>query len=82
MCSSDLKVVAGVRNNWKRRQDAQRALRERIADWAGKWKYGHGETDSEIYRRFYTVFGVDVMSAQTLGTADAEKLRMKIEEVL
>ena len=67
-------IVAGaIRRNWLERQDAQTELRKRIADWAGVWKH-RGSEDSEIYRRFYHTFGIDVMSAQTLNQTKAKEL--------
>lgn len=72
----DLDNIAArrVQNIWRSRQENQQHLRDSIAAWAGMWKYGAGETDSEIHRRFYHTFGIDVMTAQTLSAADASKL--------
>jgi DNA repair protein RadD len=56
------------------RQDAQRQLREAIAWWAG-YQRAAGRPDSESYRRFYFKFnGIDVLSAQALGTKEAVEL--------
>lgn len=63
------------------RQEAQKHLRESIAWWAGAQRAA-GREDSESYRRFYFAFGVDVLSAQALGTADAEKLTNTINNKL
>jgi hypothetical protein len=41
-----------------------------------------GESESKQQRRFYFAFGTDVLSAQTLGRADAEALREKVRTVL
>jgi hypothetical protein len=41
-----------------------------------------GRPDSESYRLFYFNFGVDVLSAQALGRADAEKLKLSIDKVV
>lgn len=60
--------------------EAQHLLREAIAWYAGVEKYGNGLTDSEIHRKFYLQFGIDVMSAQALRRADAEKLTSRIKE--
>lgn len=78
---SDITALA-IRNKWVARQDAQRALRDTIATWAGMWKYGHGEDDREIQKRFYLTFGTDVMTAQTLGVAEATALTEKLRKVL
>lgn len=65
--------LPGVWANVKRHKDRQRAqeiLRDAIAWWAGY----HGMD----YRRFYLTFGVDVLSAQALGSQDASELTVKI----
>lgn len=63
------------------RQTAQIALRGTIALWAG-WRRLAGETDSEIYRRFWHNFGTDVMTAQALGATEAETLRTRLTDQL
>ncbi len=60
-------------------QQAQAALREQIAWWAGHQRAA-GRPDSESYRRFYYTFGIDVMSAQALKAKDALKLATKVHE--
>lgn len=75
-------VAAGIRKKWTERQSAQATLREAIAAWAGVRKYGFGETDREIQRRFYLGFGVDVVTAQTLGASEAITLTEQIREHL
>lgn len=67
----------GLTARWRERQEAQRALREQIAQWAG-YRKAEGMQDSEIMRRFYWKFGVDVMTAQTLGRAEAETLTVRV----
>jgi len=59
------------------RQVAQGVLRSAIAWWAGHQRAA-GHPDSESYRRFYHMFGVDVLSAQALNTAAAESLAERI----
>lgn len=71
-------VAAAIRRTWSERQDAQDALRQRIAEWAGVWKH-RGADDPEIYRRFFHTFGTDVMTAQTLNARDALELKGRIE---
>lgn len=60
-------------------QVAQSTLRETIALWAGVRRDG-GMSDSEICRRFFHTFEVDILSAQSLDASDAEALAMKIQE--
>ena len=62
-------------------QEAQRDLRNTIALWAG-YRRAVGAPDSESYRLFYFKYGVDVMSAQTLGVKDATNLNEKIKKDL
>jgi len=41
--------------------------------WGGLWKE-RGDSDSQLQRRFYALFGIDVITAQALKRDDAEKL--------
>jgi DNA repair protein RadD len=59
------------------RQEAQAALRNVIAWWAGV-ESAQGRQEAESYRRFYFRFGVDVGNAQTLGVAEADELRGRV----
>ena len=54
-------------------QQAQSGLRDAIALWAGHQRAAL-RPDSESYRRFYFMFGIDVLSAQALGTTEAAEL--------
>lgn len=77
----DAMAARGAMNRHHERQQAQYALRENIALWAG-WQAHQGRTDSESYRIFFHTFGLDVLSAQALGRPDAEALSLKIKSVL
>ena len=59
-------------------QQAQAQLRDSLAWWGG-YQRALGRDDSESYRRFYFTFGVDVMSAQALGTDEALKLKQRVD---
>ena len=59
------------------RREKQSELRYRISQWAGNLRF-NGKTDSEIYKIFYVITGVDIMRAQTLGSGDVDKLLKKI----
>lgn len=63
------------------RQEAQKNLRNAIMQWAG-YVRDMPHSDSEIYRIFYYQFGVDIATAQTLGTPEAEKLMVKIQQAI
>ena len=71
-------VARSIAKNWNARSQAQHDLRESMAAWAGRWKFGEHETDREIQKRFYLSFGIDVMSAQALNAADAAELMTKV----
>ena len=73
-------VAVNIRRNWHERQQAQGELRDTIALWAGIQRDVYDRSDSESYRRFYHMFGVDVLTAQTLNAADARKLTAIIRE--
>lgn len=68
----------GFINRHRERQQAQQKLRLAVAHWAGVYKHQHQETDSQIYKRFYFTFGIDIMTAQTLGATEATELTNKI----
>jgi DNA repair protein RadD len=70
-------IARAISNKHAARQDAQRELREAIAQWAGVERH-LGRSDSEIYRRFWHAFGIDIMTAQTLGAREASELRGKL----
>lgn len=67
-------AVAGVRASWPERTEAQKNLRDALAWWAGVQRDVYGRSDHESYIRFYRLFGVDVKTAQTLGTTEANRL--------
>jgi DNA repair protein RadD len=76
---ADHATARAIINRWKARQEHQVELQKSIAEWAGVWKYRDGETDSEIQRRFYLTFGIDVLTAQTLGSREAQELKERID---
>ncbi len=63
------------------RLEAQAALREAMAIWGGR-RRAAGDTDSQMQRRFWHLFGVDVMTAQTLKRAEAQALLERIVEAV
>lgn len=74
---SDAYAMAGAAKHHRARQIAQESLRSWVAQWAGCWRVeGHG--DSEIWRRFFHTYRLDVMTAQTLGAKEAEALRDRV----
>lgn len=73
-------AVAGARVMWADRVEAQENLRDAIAWWAGVQRDVHGRSDRESYVRFYRLFGTDVLTAQTFGAGQANKLSGMIWE--
>lgn len=71
----------GYMANHRKRQTMQGALREAIAWWAA-YEKAKGHDDNRVYRTFYHLFGVDVMSAQALGKRDAINLTNKINNYI
>lgn len=74
-------ATRAVVNAHHARIEAQGVLRNLIALWAG-WLRHQGYDDSQVYRRFYHAFGIDVLSAQALGRPDAEALSLRIQTIL
>ena len=70
-------VAKGAANRHEERQEAQASLRESIALWAGS-RRAVGQDDSVSYREFYHKYGIDVLTAQTLGRPEAEALTERI----
>lgn len=63
------------------KRDAQELLTNNIAVWAG-YQQHYGMTDAEIYRKFFLLFGTDVMSAQLLGKKESLELAEKINDYI
>lgn len=59
------------------RYAAQQRLQRVMMLWGG-WQKKLGRNDREAHKLFFIRYGVDVMSAQTLNTADAAGLETKI----
>lgn len=66
-----------LRENHVDRQYAQHKLRERMMLWGGWRVHVHGD-ERRGQREFFLTFGVDVMTAQTLKTTDAELLDARV----
>lgn len=64
------------------RADAQKTLRAALELWGGWWENVKQIHRREAQKRFYLTFGVDVMTAQTLASAEAAALEARIRENL
>ena len=69
-------VMANVKRHAER-QEAQGELRAAMAGFGGRC-LAAGMDDAQMQRTFWHAFGVDVVTAQALGTADARALTGKI----
>lgn len=79
--NASAEIRGAIAKNHFIRQRSQAVLRETIATWAG-WQRSLGRDDQESYRRFFFHFGVDVLGAQALRSADAEALAARIQAQL
>lgn len=74
-------VARSIVARHREKAEAQQALRQAMAEWAGRYSQATDEaTVRELQRRFWCTYGVDVLSAQALGQADADALRARIEK--
>ena len=71
-------VVGRLQRLHRERVDAQVRLRDRLAWWGGL-QNALGRDDREGYRRFFLEHGVDVLTARTLGTKEAEAMIARID---
>lgn len=62
---------------FKKAQHRRAVLKEFIAWWCGLQP---GRTQSELQRRFYSRFGIDMLTAQTLGTKETDALMDRIKD--
>jgi len=74
-------AIAGYEKNHRLRREAQAELRETMARWAGM-KRAEGLDERQRHRMFYHLFGLDSLSAQTLGRPEAEALAAKIRAAI
>lgn len=76
---ADRRVAGGAAKNVLLRAEMQDALRASMRWWGGI-EQAKGLTEREAQRKFYLRFGVDVLSAQALGRAEALELANKINQ--
>lgn len=79
--NASAEIRGAIAKNHFIRQRSRAVLRDTIATWAG-WQRSLGRDDQESYRRFFFHFGVDVLGAQALRSADAEALAARIQAQL
>lgn len=81
------KIVANVNKKYEEfkqlitdhgeRQEAQAVLRDQFAWWAGH-RRSEGLSDNEIYKLFYVKFGMDWLTACTIGHNEAYDMSMEL----
>lgn len=65
----------------RERGEAQAVLRDAMAEWAGRISTATDEaTVRRLHRKFYACFGLDVLSAQALNTADTNLLIERVKQ--
>lgn len=74
-------VQRGVIRHHHERAAAQQNLQKSMMLWGG-WQLSRKLTDREMQKLFYIRFGLDVMTAQTLGAAEAAGLQTRIDAEL
>lgn len=77
---ADEATTRRLQNLHKARQSAMHELRDTINLWAGIQTQVYDRNEPEAYSLFYQMFGVDVLSAQAMRTAEMMKLTAKIRE--
>ena len=78
--SAPPEVIGAIKKRHREKQEVQANLRDAIAAWAGHHSQNTDKnTISQMQRRFFLQFGIDVASAQALGKSDALQLRERIE---
>lgn len=71
-------IAAACHKRHRARQQAQHALRERMALWGGL-RTAAGDSLAMAQKRFYLQYGVSVADAQTLNATDAAALMERIK---
>lgn len=74
--------AAGHANRQREKLAAHNELDRAIGLFGGVYHHRYGETDSQIQRRFYLSFGIDVESAKALDRAAALKLAERIDSAV
>ncbi len=70
-------VQGAIAKRHRERQEAQGALRQAMMLWGGA-RLAEGMSLRQAQRVFFHTFGVDVMTAQTLGRPEAEELTPRV----
>lgn len=79
--NSDPAVRGAINKHHMQRQQHQARLRNTMSLWNG-WRLHCGDTQRVAHKRFFRDFGVDALTAQTLGAREASELDTAICKVL
>lgn len=72
-------IQGAVMRKHRERQEAQSQLRAAMSAWAGQRSQAtDAESVARLQREWFLTFGIDVATAQALGRAEADELRVKI----
>lgn len=77
---TDPAIIGAIKRNFANRQAAQAELRDVINYWGAVETTVHDRTENQAYSVFYHKFGVDVLTAQTMKTAEMMKLTAMVRE--
>lgn len=75
------RVAYAIRNRHQDRQAAQASLRAMMETWGGRNR-DEGRSIREGQKLFFARFGIDVLTAQTLGAREAGELEEKVRRDL
>lgn len=73
-------IMAGVKRQREKLEELEE-LKAVMAQWCGIER-AKGLTDSQIYRKFYITFGVDVMTPQTWKTAEMRQFKERVNNAI
>ena len=71
-------AVLAIIKKHSERAKAQVELRETISKWGGLQTHGKGLSVREAQKLFFLTFGVDILSAQSLGAKEATELKERV----
>lgn len=80
--AADANEIVGKMRQHGEKLAALAVLQRVIDEWGGIQIFGLGATQSQAYRTFNHLFGVDVLTAQTLPRSSMEKLTAKIRSTM
>lgn len=77
---TDPAIIGALNKHFRNRQTAQQELRDVINMWAGIQTQVFDRSESNAYRLFYHLYGMDVLTAQSQKTSEMVKLTEEIRK--